>query len=47
MSDNSKLWFGCPKCFLAFYSTDEYERHYARDHPGRGLKGADLLESKG
>lgn len=45
MSD--KLWFGCPKCFLAFYSKGEYEHHYESDHPGRVLEGASLIESKG
>jgi uncharacterized C2H2 Zn-finger protein len=44
---NNKLWFGCPKCFLAFYSKGEYGRHYERDHPERELKGADLIETKG
>jgi hypothetical protein len=25
---NNKLWFGCPKCFLAFYTKGEYEHHH-------------------
>ena len=44
---NNKLWFGCPKCFLAFYSKGEYERHYETEHPGLQLKGADLIETRG
>ncbi len=44
---NNKLWFGCPKCFLAFYSKGEYERHYESDHPGRVHEDAGLIESKG
>ena len=44
---NNKLWFACPKCFLAFYSNGEYDKHYESDHPGRGLNSADLIESKG
>ena len=43
---SGKLWFGCPKCFLAFYTKGEYERHYESDHPGRVLEGASLMESK-
>jgi hypothetical protein len=45
MSD--KMWFGCPKCFLAFYSKVEYKHHYEGDHPGRRLEAADLLETRG
>ncbi|HXV45571.1 MAG TPA: hypothetical protein VD736_02750 [Nitrososphaera sp.] len=44
---NNKMWFGCPKCFLAFYSKGEYEHHYESDHRGRELNGADLMETKG
>ena len=44
---NNKLWFGCPKCFLAFYRKGEYGQHYESDHPGLGLMDADLIESKG
>jgi hypothetical protein len=44
---NEKLWFGCPKCFLAFYDKGEYERHYESDHLGAEVRGADLIESKG
>lgn len=43
---NNKLWFGCPNCYLAFYSKGEYERHYESDHAGRGFKGADLIETR-
>ncbi len=44
---NNKLWFGSPKCILAFYSKGEYEQHYESDYPGLGFKGADLIASKG
>jgi len=44
---NSKLWVGCPKCFLAFYSRGEYERHCESDHPGRVVEGAGLIETRG
>lgn len=44
MSD--KLWFGCPKCFLAFYSRSEYDRHYETDHPG-ARKDAVMIKSNG
>lgn len=44
---NSKLWFGCPQCFLAFYSKSEYEWHCESDHPGRVFEGAGLLKTRG
>ncbi len=44
---NNKLWFGCPKCFLAFYSKNEYEHHYKSEHPKSELRDAELAESKG
>jgi hypothetical protein len=43
---NSKLWFGCPKCFPAFYRKGEYECHYEIYHPGKQPKGADPIETK-
>jgi len=43
----NKLWFGCPKCHLAFYSKGEYEAHYAQNHPGDAVKRASMVESKG
>lgn len=44
---NEKLWFRCLKCFLAFSSKGEYEKHYEVDHLERGIAGADLLERRG
>jgi len=44
---NSKLWFGCPKCFLALCSKGEYEQHYESDHPGCVVEGAGMIETKG
>jgi hypothetical protein len=44
---SNRLWFGCPKCFLAFYSKGEYVRHYESVHPGPELKDAELIETKG
>ena len=44
---NSRLWFGCPKCFLAVHSKGEYERHYETSHPGRVVEGAAMIESMG
>jgi hypothetical protein len=43
---NNKLWFVCPKCFLAFYSKGECEHHCESYHPGLEFK-SDLIESKG
>jgi hypothetical protein len=44
---SEKLWFACPKCYLAFYNKGEYERHYGSNHVGGKAKVAELVESKG
>jgi hypothetical protein len=44
---NNQLWFGCPNCFLAFYSKSEYKRHYEIEHKGQGAKDPSPIETRG